>query len=107
MSVHFHVPPTPRELDDGVFEIRWRQTAVFVSFFAIPVVFLVVGHFVPERFEEHLFVGLVLIHVCFNIYAMQSNCPRCRDTFFRRGIYSNLFTQHCLHCDLSLAHPTP
>jgi len=102
VPIYFDVPPSPEELAEGIAEIRWRRGLFFGTWIAFCFLIVLLGMFVPDRYFIWVFLSLTILPVMAGFYAIDAECPRCRDTFFLRAGYSNIVAQHCLHCDLSL-----
>jgi len=77
----------------------------FAAFIAFACIVLFVDRFVADRFFPWVYLAPALLPLSAGAYAADAECPRCRDTFFRRSGFGNMFSHHCLHCDLSLTPP--
>ena len=44
--------------------------------------------------------GWLLLVALTTTYAEYCPCPRCGEPFSRKGLFHNLFTKRCLHCEL-------
>src|SRR4051794_29840009 len=54
------------------------------------------------RWPSLIAVGIVLLTVtAIGVTWLETMpCPRCRNTFFRAGLFHNAFSSYCLHCEL-------
>lgn len=77
---------------------RWKLVGYsFLTFLAGPVLSILLTKSLPW----YALVSLVPF-IAASQYVAAFRCPRCGNRFFVKGLYSNLISGLCLHCQLAV-----
>ena len=89
-------------IDQSEFRILRRGYLVsLLLFIAFPFVGLAAVLLLGESIGMYLVFGYMIGYLFWGLHVFNAQCPRCRNNFFRRGIFYTCFP-YCTHCKLSL-----